>query len=496
MKNRASILFLTFSLSACGGDQPQAVTPVMISPPFTPTQAPSPASVPFVTVKFAYEAHRFSNRDIVPEYTYAGVVYSGGLAGIFPQGSISIDFQRDGYPEVVVPLNKAYGTPAYAAMPYILLSNTNGRLMYDPAHNAAMPSVFGARRAATLSVGGKNAAFFVAHNVSGVYGDPKAHGSAILIGQRAGAVTTLLDALPRITTKQGLPDNATDAHSMATGDINGDGLDDILIGNWNPWGGFPPTILLQTSSGQFTASSDNFPATLLSVPVTNPNSEGNEDNNLLLDLHLVDVNGDKYADLIAGFGHGSTPSFLFINRNGQFSFEDRIALPPSLYGINTSLHMETKDTDIDNDGDQDLVILYSRYVPYYGGNYIQILRNDGGKFTDTTETALPQDQHYIMANRLEWSSDVFISDLDRDGLVDILHGLNDGRLMVYFNKGAGTFTRLTTTLRNNAVGRLIAVDDFNADGKQELSYFEYTGGSSIENTFALTVYELDFQKPM
>jgi hypothetical protein len=157
--------------------------------------------------------------------------------------------------------------------------------------------------------------------------------------------------------------------------------------------------------------------------------------------------------------------------------------------------MATKNADIDNDGDQDLVILYSRYVPYYGGNYIQILRNDGGKFTDTTETALPQDLSYIMAKRLEWSSDVFMRDLDKDGLVDILHGLNDGRLMVYFNKGAGQFTRLTTTLRNNAVGRLVAVDDFNADGKQELSYFEYTGGSSSENTFALTVYELDFQKP-
>lgn len=100
-----------------------------------------------------------------------------------------------------------------------------------------------------------------------------------------------------------------------------------------------------------------------------------------------------------------------------------------------------------------------------------------------------------MAKRLEWSSDVFMRDLDKDGLVDILHGLNDGRLMVYFNKGAGQFTRLTTTLRNNAFGRLVAVDDFNADGKQELSYFEYTGGSSTENTFALTVYELDFQKP-
>ena len=139
-----NVLLPVFLLYGCGGEQPHTnlVQIPTLSP--TPIPTPSPAATPFVALKFAYEAHRLSNRDVVPEYTYAGVVYSGGLAAIFAQGSISVDFQRDNYPEVVVPLNKAYGTPAYAAMPYLLLSNANGRLMYDAAHNAAMPSVFGA----------------------------------------------------------------------------------------------------------------------------------------------------------------------------------------------------------------------------------------------------------------------------------------------------------------------------------------------------------------
>ena len=102
-----NVLLPVFLLYGCGGEQPQSAPPVVIYPAPTAAPTPSPAPAPFVALKFAYEAHRFSNRDVVPEYTYAGVVYSGGLAGIFPQGSISVDFQRENYPEVDVPLNKA-----------------------------------------------------------------------------------------------------------------------------------------------------------------------------------------------------------------------------------------------------------------------------------------------------------------------------------------------------------------------------------------------------
>lgn len=70
---------------------------------------PIPPSVvaPFVELKFAYEAHRFSTKDAVLAYSYAGQIYLGGVADIFAQASISIDFEGDRYREVVIPLNKA-----------------------------------------------------------------------------------------------------------------------------------------------------------------------------------------------------------------------------------------------------------------------------------------------------------------------------------------------------------------------------------------------------
>ena len=52
-------------------------------------------------------------------------------------------------------------------------------------------------------------------------------------------------------------------------------------------------------------------------------------------------------------------------------------------------HMVTLSNDFDNDGDIDLAIQYTRLDPFYGGNYIQILINDGqGNFSDTTSTIL------------------------------------------------------------------------------------------------------------
>ena len=41
------------------------------------------------------------------------------------------------------------------------------------------------------------------------------------------------------------------------------------------------------------------------------------------------------------------------------------------------MHMKTMPADFDSDGDIDLAILWAPYKPFYGGNYIQILSNDG-----------------------------------------------------------------------------------------------------------------------
>ncbi len=60
--------------------------------------------------------------------------------------------------------------------------------------------------------------------------------------------------------------------------------------------------------------------------------------------------------------------------------------------------MHTFHSDFDGDGDVDLAILWSRYEPYYGGNYIQILDNDGaGNFSDITSLAIDKQRRMRQA---------------------------------------------------------------------------------------------------
>ena len=53
---------------------------------------------------------------------------------------------------------------------------------------------------------------------------------------------------------------------------------------------------------------------------------------------------------------------------------------------------------------------------------------------------------------------------------------------------------MTTTLPRGENGVLLTVPDFDADGKQDLLYYQY-GGSETEKLYFINVYRLDFKKP-
>ena len=134
-------------------------------------------------------------------------------------------------------------------------------------------------------------------------------------------------------------DSAVHAHSLAVGDINGDGRDDVFVGEFNS--GF---ILFQTESGPLTYFTDDFMSTLgwnyrdADLP--------NATNVLLIDSHLADFNGDGFDDLLLGWGHGTAYSRIFYNnQQGNFDQSNSIALPVSVYGVDNNLHMKTFSSD-------------------------------------------------------------------------------------------------------------------------------------------------------
>lgn len=492
-RRRFNTLLACLLLSACGDvGGTSSSAPIVTIPSNTIPPAPAPITYTSATLSKSYQIHTVSSSDVVPEYVYAGVTNPRGIANIFPQGSISVDFQKDRFPELIIPLNKAYGTPAFARLPYIYLSNDNGRLEFRQAVNDQFPSVFGARRSAFLTVNGTPAAFFVAHNVSGSYNDPTAYGTAVLAVGGASGARVRADLIPRITTQSSLAANGTDAHAMATGDINGDGKQDILLANWGAFGeNFTPLFLVQNTEGSFTVERSDFLNQLNSVPLLNPNQVPNG-YNLWLDAHLADLNADGYDDIVAGFGHGSSYSYVFWNSKGNFSFVDKTPLPATVYGTENSLHMETRTSDIDKDGDLDLIISHSRYSPFYGGDYLQIIRNDAGRFVDITSTAIQQDNADIYAGFLQWSPVLYIKDVNKDGKDDMVFARQDGTLRIYINENGSSFRNFNISLPpSEGPGKLIGFDDFDGDGNFEAVYWQY-GATADRKDYYVNLYKLIF----
>lgn len=130
-------------------------------------------------------------------------------------------------------------------------------------------------------------------------------------------------------------------------------------------------------------------------------------------VKAFDMDGDGDIDIFLGgrqvpgkYGK-SVPSFILLNENGKFV--DRTAtLCPEMTGEYGNVSCGNY-TDIDRDGDQDLII---------GGEWmnIKILINDGkGKFSDQSAS--------WNTNQLSgWWNTITATDLDQDGDPDILLG--------------------------------------------------------------------------
>jgi hypothetical protein len=429
-------------------------------------------------------AHSFVETTRVPAYTYAGVEYPAALLSWLPQAVFQLDVSGDGRLDVILPMNKGYASGTDTRTPFLALTTFNGKLVFDAAINAAMPVTAGARRADTIELAdGHSAMVTIAHDThDGKLADLQ------LLREAPGAleVSDLVPTLP--LALPGRP-HAVNAHSMATGDLNGDGRGDILVGYWNGTGAY---ALLQGADGRFTIDRQPaYAALTYNWPLVNPNA--GEKQNLLVDLDIVDVNGDGFGDIIAGYGHGSTQSQVSLNNGGKFDVANRIELPVSSYGIDNQMHMKTLSADFDRDGDIDLAVLRSRYEPYYGGNYLQILSNDGrGTFTDVTVANVDKPFLDRDGARLEWTDYWQLADINGDGALDILgHRAVSGAPLAYVNDGSGRFS-VVEIASSDSQGRPVAWGDFDGDGKFEYLNFAstWTDGAGTAALNSFSVYEL------
>ncbi len=254
--------------------------------------------------------------------------------------------------------------------------------------------------------------------------------------------------LNRITKASGY--NKTGWQGVSVADVNGDGLDDLLLPEQ---GGLPNRLYVQNREGTFDDRSADAAIDYLERALAGL---------------FVDLDNDGDPDLVLS----SRPAVLVLENDGSGRFARVRHIAGDIPDSNS-----LSAADYDNDGDLDLyVCAYRRAydergvaspVPYHdannGGRNV-LLRNDGGfRFVDATaETGLD-------ANNRRFSLAASWEDVDGDGDRDLYVANDYGRNNLYRNDG-GRFVDVAgeAGVEDISSGMSVSWADYNRDGRMDV----------------------------
>jgi hypothetical protein len=232
---------------------------------------------------------------------------------------------------------------------------------------------------------------------------------------------------------------------ITSGDINGDGLTDFFVGGaYNQSGRF----FIQQKDGSF-------------VPKDLVSGEKEQED---LGCLLFDADGDKDLDLFINSGgyeyEAGSPNYMprLYKNDGKGNFTlDATAMPRNLFTSAQSV----AGVDYDGDGDIDLFI-GGRVSPnqYPVAPHSYILQNNGGQFTDVTESVCPQLAEAGMITSAIWA------DINGDKKPDLIVAGEWMPIRFFQNEGSRLKEVTSATGLKNMSGqwRSLCAVDIDGDG--------------------------------
>ncbi|MAD61791.1 MAG: hypothetical protein CMH49_09835, partial [Myxococcales bacterium] len=249
-------------------------------------------------------------------------------------------------------------------------------------------------------------------------------------------------------------------------DLDNDGdLDIVSISKSNQVDG-TGHVFLNDGQGEFTKSQtiNLAPKSISTVPIIFGNQVG---------LTILDANLDGVQDIVFLQKDADLLSLYLGSGNGTFVLSDTRDMESSGLTDNTTLGLGTiTSADITGDGISDLIVSGTENDGINVGTIILVEVLHDGRFGRMGKSNLPSFFGAIQVN---------VSDINQDGLLDMLIGQNNGDLLTKFGVGTTSLGRINTLLAEDDSNKLKDYDlaDLDGDGDLDLAVLRDSGAIKV-----------------